>query len=273
MSTKRRSTRRRSHCGKASPRPNLRASGIRYVTSEARDVFDAAQVEVQRRMCRALETATEPLDAERLASRLHGRMWEIRRQATTPKQPDWSFGLGAPFARQLARIGGPGAKALLLTLGFQAPARLGALCAELASDLDAPMPDWARAVPRAQLTRAALSEAQAIRIVALEFRREPHQPFAIVVMIKHGIAARYGLVRPFDELAARGTPDGSFSSMGITFLPMEIDDARRQAGEAIKRADAVEPRLLDIASAKELRALALSRIHGFCPGPRAPDAA
>jgi hypothetical protein len=84
-------------------------STIRYITSETRDVFDPEAKDMMCRMCRGFEEATEPLDAERMASQLHGRMWEIRRQATTPRQPDWSFGLGAPFAREVARIGGTGA--------------------------------------------------------------------------------------------------------------------------------------------------------------------
>lgn len=264
MSTKRRSTRRRSRCRGASPRRSHAASEIRYVTSEARDVFDADQVENVRRMCRALETATEPLDGERLASQLHGRMWELRRLATTSRQPDWSFGLGAPFARQLARIGGPGAKGLLLTLGFQAPARLAQLCSELALELDAPTPDWAQEVPRAELTRAARCEGEDVRMLLLDFRRERHQSFAIAVTIRNhnrGIAGRYALLRPFEEFAESRTPDGRFSSMGITFLPMEIHDARHQVKAAITRADAVRPSLIDIASAKELRALTLSRIQ------------
>jgi hypothetical protein len=244
--------------------------GVRYVTSEARDVFDPEAMEMMREMCRGFDTAVEPLDAERIASRCHGRMWELRRRATTPRQPDWSFGLGAPFARELARIGGIGAKGLLLTLGYQAPRRLGQLCAELASDLDVPTPVWADEVPYAQLTRAAGCVPDGVECLMLEFRRGPHQPFTISVMISAGavgIAKHYGLLGPFESFAEGGDPDGEFVVIGRSFWPVDRTDACRRIQSAIDQADQADPGLFDLASAKEHRALTLGRIKPYVVPP------
>lgn len=262
------------HRSTSSRRRAGRAPHIQYVTSESRGVFDPHQLEHMQAMCQALEQIDEPLEAERLASRLHGRMWELRRGATTPLQPNWSFGLGAPFARELARIGGTGAKGLLLAYGHLAPPRLMRLCRELANDLGVPAPPWAEDIPTAELTRAAVSRRRPgeDEAVMIEFRRDPHQAFALAVFIKAtkgGIAKHYALVKPFDAFAQLGDPDGDFSADGISFSPIAADAACERVSLAIDRADDVDPGLINVSSAKDFRALALARIRPYLDQPAA----
>lgn len=257
------------------PHPNHRrqsgSSAVRYVTAETRDVFEPQALEEMRKMCQAFEQATEPLDAERLASELHGRMWELRHEASTPRQPNWSFGLGAPFARQLARFGGPGAKGLLLALAFQAPPRLAVLCTELADELDVPTPDWAREILFAELTRAAVERCPGDgECFLLEFRRGRHLPFTVLVLIssmRGGIVRRYHLTGPFEQIAQFGDPDSHFRMGELAFSPVDRHEACRTVQLAIDRADEVDPELLDIGSAKLYRALTIGRIRPYLEAP------
>jgi hypothetical protein len=244
-------------------------SSIRYVTGETRDVYDPEAKEMLRRTCHAFEMVSEPLDAERMASQMHGRMWELRSRATTTRQPNWSFGLGAPFAREVARIGEIGAKGVLLALGFQAPRRLAELCTELALELDVPAPLWADELPTAELTRSAGCVPDGVECLLLEFRRGHHQPFTILVTVSEegGFAKHYGLLWPFDRIVESGDPDGEFRLAGGKFTPLDGAEACRRVQAAIDEADRVDQRLLDLASAKELRALTIGRIRPYAAPP------
>lgn len=251
-------------------RPARGAPQVRYVTHNARDVFDPEQLTQMHAMCRSLERPVDPLEAEQLASRQHGRMWELRHQATTRRQPNWSFGLGAPFARQVARFGGAGAKALLITYGYLAPPRLGRLCLDLARDLDVPAPDWTAEIGSAELTRAAVDRRPGDgEIVLLEFRRGRRQPFTLAVFVsatKGGIAKRYALMMPFEGIAEHGDPDGPFTANEMCFSPLDAGEACDRIRLAIERADEVDASRLDIPSAKALRALTLARIRPYLAG-------
>jgi hypothetical protein len=248
-------------------------TNVTLVNSEARDVLSPQQLEALRHDCGRAGRITDPLEPELWASAALGRMWTLRRTAQAAGGRDWEFGLGAPVARELARVGGTGAKGQLLAWGRLASGRFGDLCAELADGLtDTPTPPWVEALGAAQV-RLALSDQRAGdgEVIALELARTSSasspsmlspstETFALAAFIdeRHGgIAKRLGRLGTLEEIAPQTERGEAADAAGLRFSPLAPSEACWRIRRAIVRTDAaLDPPLS--AGFADLRALVLA---------------
>jgi hypothetical protein len=259
---------------------------VTLVNSTARDVLSPQQLEALRHDCGRAGRITDPLEAELWASAALGRMWQFSEVATAAGQPDWQLGLGAPVARAMARIGGTGARGLLLAWAALAEGRFRRLCRELASGVADPAPAWTDRLGAVRVSDA-LSDLRPGdgEVICLQLERlagplagpasPPCERFSLAAFIddRHGaIAERLHLLGSLDAAGKADSPralddEGGDEDQVMRFEPIEVGEACRRLRGAIARSDRVaaraaretgpsEPPLAD--GYVELRALALA---------------
>lgn len=224
-------------------------------------------------LCEAFETITDPLDAERWTSEAIGRMWELRRFAQRQGVRDWAFSLGAPVAREMGRIGGAGAKGLLLTWAYLDSGRFGSLCDELAAgiDDDGQNPSWTDELGGTTLTRAvAAAEIGTGQVVGIDVGRshqyQQHSIFVYIDERRGGIVKHLALLQPLDVIDR--DRDGPGLTRTFDFQPVEIDEASRRIRRAIEATDR-QLRHPTVNGYKQFRALTLARIRPYAQAEEA----
>jgi hypothetical protein len=287
--------------GNGKPAGEVSAPRVRYVTADTPDALTAEQTQALRRLSRRAAKITDPLDAELWASQALGRMWLLREAASDAGASDWQFALGAPVARQLARVGGSGAKGLLLAWGTLAEGRFRKLCEELASGLrDAPTPPWAAQLGAVELAHAASDKrpGEGEVVVISVCRKPPPAPqgpgcqppasewasgtadgsasagselcaaFSLLAYIDEclGKIARLLALGPsLDELAGPGGRDRAPEAAGLSLTPITVRQACLRIRAAIRRTDAAPVTWVEEDFA-DLRALALHQLAAGLAG-------
>jgi hypothetical protein len=220
------------------------------------------QMATARRMSEDAARCTIPLQLEWWASCVLGQWWELRH--LVDYDDGWPVLLGAPIAQDIASIGGTGAKRALLALARVDPTMLGVICADLASELRAPVPEWLDQVGEAKVTKAAWhrrpSEGEVI-LIGLDRLGEPsHSIVAFVDEWQDGLAKHLRISTPFEEARQAFDPPEPRSGSPIILKPTEPAFVCKRIETAMRLTDAAPlPRLGD--QYPGVRALALNAVR------------
>jgi hypothetical protein len=216
--------------------------------------FSSKQKAQTRRLCRAFADEMDPLDGERFLSAMHGAMW-TRRRMVEKIRADWAMALGAPVAREIARVGGPGAKAVLTTFAWLDGGQFGALCEELADAMaGVEAPSWTTRIGAGELVRASSDRKPGDgEIISIEVRRQEGYDYSLAVYINEltgGTAKHLHVLQSLDNV----------NNSELALSPIKLAHACRRVADAIELTDrARKPALAE--GYADTRAFVLARLR------------
>lgn len=216
-----------------------------------------------RGLCEHLGELDNPLDVEQHASILLGQLWQARGKLPPEARQHHAEALGMPVIKDIAHVGGRGARIMLKAISRIEQGDLGVEASQLASNIRVrPDPEWLTSLGCSEVisARAVATPGEAEGIV-LEARAPGIRPHAVAVMIDDrlgGIAKFISLISADANLG--GFDPSGLGSDGFDLRPVDAVDACRRVRAAIELTDADLHAPVDDGFA-ELRALALARAH------------
>lgn len=179
-----------------------------------------------------------PLELEWWASCLLGQLWELRHRVEY--DDGWPVLLGAPIVHDIASVGGTGAKLALLGLARIDPTMLGVICADLAGELAAPVPDWIDQVGQAKVVQAAWhrrpSEGEVILLGLDRLGKPCHSIVVFIDEWQDGLAKKLAVMRPFED-ALRSFNPPEPRSTPLVLQPTEPSFVCRRIESAMRLTD------------------------------------
>jgi hypothetical protein len=195
-----------------------------------------------RRMCQQAASLARPLDLERWASSLLGKLW-LRRSLMRPnRRTDPAFVLGERIVESFAAHGGSAGKTALVAVGRVDRGPLGSLARDLAASLEeVATPDWIAQVGTATVVRAfaqhSPGDGEALLLETDNVGESAHMVAAFINDRLDGIATTLTLTRPVDPSTPEFGEDGSASGGGLRFRAVDPVLACRRVRAAIGRTE------------------------------------